>query len=257
MGKPGVEGWVWSLWNSEKSITWNFTGHKLLVWVITICQTFSQISSYINLMRQESLIIFYRWRDKFSERQATGPSSHSQAVKLESYPAAWRWLLLVAETKTQFEKCNFIQLRSGKNLKSILPLPPTLAEDRSLNSLCTLPPAIIYPHYWKFFKFVCLAFFYLLTPFTHFSHPYPPPLAITNLSSVSMCSSFGSFVLFCFLIYFWLRWVFVAVRRLSLVAVSGGYSLLQWAGFSLQWLLLLRSTGSRHVGFSSCGMRAQ
>ena len=28
------------------------------------------------------------------------------------------------------------------------------------------------------------------------------------------------------------------------------------AGFSSPWLLLLRSTGSRHVGFSSCGSRA-
>ena len=28
-------------------------------------------------------------------------------------------------------------------------------------------------------------------------------------------------------------------------------------GFSLRWLLLLRSTGSRHVGFSSCSTRAQ
>ena len=43
----------------------------------------------------------------------------------------------------------------------------------------------------------------------------------------------------------------------SLVAASGGYSLLQCAGFSLQWLLLLWSTGSRHVGFSRCGMQAQ
>ena len=40
-------------------------------------------------------------------------------------------------------------------------------------------------------------------------------------------------------IYFWLRWVFIAVRGLSLVVASGGYSLLQYAGFSLQWLLLL------------------
>ena len=58
-------------------------------------------------------------------------------------------------------------------------------------------------------------------------------------------------------IYFWLRWVFVAARRLSLVAVSRGYSSLWFVGFSLQWLLLLRSMGSRHVGFSSCGMRTQ
>ena len=57
--------------------------------------------------------------------------------------------------------------------------------------------------------------------------------------------------------FFWLHWVFVAARGLSLVAASGGYSSLWCAGFSLQWLLLLRSTGSRRVGFSSCGMRAQ
>ena len=42
-----------------------------------------------------------------------------------------------------------------------------------------------------------------------------------------------------------------------------GYSSLQCEGFSLRWLLLLRSTGSRHSGFcsvarglSSCGSRA-
>ena len=58
-------------------------------------------------------------------------------------------------------------------------------------------------------------------------------------------------------IYFWLCWVFIAVRRLSPVAVSGGYSSLRCAGLSLQWLLLLWSTGYRHVGFSSCGAWAQ
>ena len=56
--------------------------------------------------------------------------------------------------------------------------------------------------------------------------------------------------------YFWLRWVFVATRGLSLVAVSGDYSSLRCAGFSLWWLLLLRSTGSRCMDFSSCGARA-
>ena len=58
-------------------------------------------------------------------------------------------------------------------------------------------------------------------------------------------------------IYFWLHWVFIAAHRLSLVAASGGYSSLQCAGFSLWWLLLLQSTGSRCTGFSSCGMWAQ
>ena len=67
------------------------------------------------------------------------------------------------------------------------------------------------------------------------------------------CNFFKKLILF---IYFWLHWVFVAVRRLSLVAASGGYSSLRCAGFSLQWLLLLQSTGSRRTGFSSCGTRA-
>ena len=64
--------------------------------------------------------------------------------------------------------------------------------------------------------------------------------------------------LFCFVfsfIYFWLHWIFVAAHGLSLVVVSGGYSLL-CAGVSLRWLLLLRSTGFRHMGFSNCGTRA-
>ena len=58
-------------------------------------------------------------------------------------------------------------------------------------------------------------------------------------------------------LFFWLLWVFVAVRRLSLVVASGGYSSLWCAGFSLQWLLLLWNMGSRRVGFSSCGTWAR
>ena len=62
---------------------------------------------------------------------------------------------------------------------------------------------------------------------------------------------------FFFLIHFWLHWVFVAVRRPSLVAASRGYSSLRCVGFSLQWSLLLWSIGSRCVGLSGCGTRAQ
>ena len=54
--------------------------------------------------------------------------------------------------------------------------------------------------------------------------------------------------LFILCIYFWLRWVFAAVRGLSLVAASGGHSSLLCVGFSLQWLRLLWSMGSRHAG---------
>ena len=60
-----------------------------------------------------------------------------------------------------------------------------------------------------------------------------------------------------YFIYFWLHWVYIVARGLSLVAASGGYSWLQCAGFSLWWLLLLRSMGSRCVGFSSCSTLAQ
>ena len=70
---------------------------------------------------------------------------------------------------------------------------------------------------------------------------------------------FRNGVFFCFfvlLFYLWLHWVFVAARGLSLVAASGGYPSLQCTGFSLRWLLLLQSTGSRPAGFSSCGLRA-
>ena len=50
---------------------------------------------------------------------------------------------------------------------------------------------------------------------------------------------------------------FIAVHGLSLVTVSRGYSSLWCMGFLLRWLLLLRSTGSRRMGFTSCGTRAQ
>ena len=49
-------------------------------------------------------------------------------------------------------------------------------------------------------------------------------------------------------IYFWLCWVFVSVRGLSLVVASGGHSSSRCAGLSLSQPLLLRSTGSRRSG---------
>ena len=42
--------------------------------------------------------------------------------------------------------------------------------------------------------------------------------------------------------------VFIAVLGSPRVAASRGYSLLRCAGFSLWWLLLLQSTGSRVHG---------
>ena len=48
--------------------------------------------------------------------------------------------------------------------------------------------------------------------------------------------------------------VFVSVSGLSLVAVSGNYSSLGCIGYSLWCLLLLWSTGSRHMGFSDVAL---
>ena len=57
-----------------------------------------------------------------------------------------------------------------------------------------------------------------------------------------------NFLFFNLSIYFWLCWVFVSVRGLSLVRASGGHSSSRFAGLSLSWPLLLQSTGSRRAG---------
>ena len=66
------------------------------------------------------------------------------------------------------------------------------------------------------------------------------------------CYCFGflffKYNIFYLFIYFWLCWVFVSVRGLSLVAASGGHSSLRCAGLSLSRPLLLRNTGSRRAG---------
>ena len=56
------------------------------------------------------------------------------------------------------------------------------------------------------------------------------------------------FLIYFLFIYFWLCWVFVSVRGLSLVAVSGDHSSSRCTGLSLSQPLLLWSTGSRRAG---------
>ena len=56
-----------------------------------------------------------------------------------------------------------------------------------------------------------------------------------------------NFFLIHLFIYFWLCWVFVSLRGLSLVAVSGGHPSSRCTGLSLSRPLLLRSTGSRRA----------
>ena len=61
---------------------------------------------------------------------------------------------------------------------------------------------------------------------------------------------FGFFVLglFIYLFIYWLCWVFVSMRGLSLVVASGGHSSSWCAGLSLSQPLLLQGTGSRRTG---------
>ena len=76
----------------------------------------------------------------------------------------------------------------------------------------------------------------------------------TSLTKVTTFFKNLFICLFLFLAALGLR---CCTHGLSLVAASGGYSSLWCTGFSLCWLLLLWSTGSRRAGFSSCGVRAQ
>ena len=69
-----------------------------------------------------------------------------------------------------------------------------------------------------------------------------------KFSAIISLKTFFFLILFIYLfIYLWLRWVFVSVQGLSLVAASGGHSSSRCAGLSLSRPLLLRSTGSRHA----------
>ena len=75
---------------------------------------------------------------------------------------------------------------------------------------------------------------------------WPSDLAPKSISSHIFCFIKKIFYLPIYF-YFWLCWVYTAVHGLSLAAVSRGSSALRWVRFSLYWLLLLQSTGSRYA----------
>ena len=56
-------------------------------------------------------------------------------------------------------------------------------------------------------------------------------------------------------IYFWQHWVFVAAIRLSLVAVSSGYSLVVVCGLFIVVVSLVAGAQALEHGLSSCGIR--
>ena len=92
----------------------------------------------------------------------------------------------------------------------------------------------------------------------HIPRPLTGP-AESESGQESVCQESVCFFFFIYLIYLFLAVLGLCccVQAFSSCSESGGYSSLWCAGFSLRWLLLLRSTGSRCAGFSSCGTRAQ
>ena len=95
---------------------------------------------------------------------------------------------------------------------------------------------------------ICISL--IISDVEHFSYASWPPVRLLWRNVYLGLQSISFY-------FFWLHWVFFAVHGLSLVTASRGNTSLRCAGFSLRWLLLLRSTGSRHVGFGSCGTQAQ
>ena len=81
-----------------------------------------------------------------------------------------------------------------------------------------------------------------------------------GLCPTSCCLSCLALLIFFFFFNIYL-FIFGCVGSLLLCAgflqLRRAGATLRCVGFSLRWLLLLRSTGSRHTGFSSCGSRAQ
>ena len=71
---------------------------------------------------------------------------------------------------------------------------------------------------------------------------------ITQCLNRWRCLPHSFFKIYFVFIYFWLCWVFISVRGLSLVVASGGHSSSRCAGLSLSRPLLLQSTGSRRAG---------
>ena len=82
-----------------------------------------------------------------------------------------------------------------------------------------------------------------------FPYLYLISLIVRNMALIILhiLASFFFKVFIYLFIYFWLCWVFVSVRGLSLVAASGGHSSSRCAGLSVSRPLLLRSTGSRRA----------
>ena len=122
---------------------------------------------------------------------------------------------------------------------------------------CSVTRPIVY--YYKFIKL----HIFLLPQHPH-KQAMRTPAQVARLEigwclpQVSFFLFSSDFILFLFKIVFIFfifgcAGVFIAASMLSLVAASRAGPWLWCAGFSSRWPLLLQSTGSGYMGFSSCG----
>ena len=91
------------------------------------------------------------------------------------------------------------------------------------------------------------------------SHPPIKPVIIYMCVCVCVCICFIIFLnkfIYLFIYYFLAALGLCCCVRAFSSCSERGLLFVMVTGFSLQWLLLLWSTGSRHMGFSSCGTRA-
>ena len=101
---------------------------------------------------------------------------------------------------------------------------------------------------WNLSVFSCLWPWLLCDPMPSFPLELGSPEKTSGYPGKFEFQKNNKSFLFILLIYFWLCWAFTAMWAFSLVVSSQGYSSLQCPGFSLWWLLLLWSTGSRASG---------
>ena len=81
-------------------------------------------------------------------------------------------------------------------------------------------------------------------------------IALGGINPLNFFYSFSDSLCEVLFFFFWSCWLFNAACRLSIVSTNRGCSSLLCTGFSLFWLLLLQSMGSRSTGFSSFSPRA-
>ena len=158
------------------------------------------------------------------------------------------------QTKKERKEHLIYKLQKHRKKKSSSPISPT-PQPLATTNLFSVSMCLVY------FILFCFVLFYFVYQRQYTAFDFLCLTYCTQHNALEVhpcCCKWQDFILFIYVcMYVWLCQVFIAARGLSLVAASGGYSSLRCVGFSLQWLLLLQSTGSRRAGFSSCGMRAQ